>query len=68
MTELQQLMAMLDRAGIGHGLRHDFNPPGTAVQIESEDSCAHRDWTSTEFWFDDNGVLQTVTSAEGQEG
>lgn len=68
MTELQQFTAMLSRAGIGHGLRDDFNPPGTAVQVECDDSSDNREWTVTEFWFDDNGVLQTVEIAEGQEG
>ena len=39
MTELQQFVAMLERAGIGHGTRDDHNPPGTSVQVESEEPC-----------------------------
>lgn len=50
MTELQQLLKMLERAGIGHGTRQDFNPPGTGVQIEVEDEIM--DW-----WFDKDGKL-----------
>ncbi len=68
-TELQQLLAMLTRAGIGHGTRTDWNPPGTAVQVETEalgDDIP--DQTVTEFAFDELGVLQTVCVYIQEEG
>lgn len=66
MTEQQLFTAMLTRAGVGHGLRHDFEPEGTAVQVESEDSM--ETVMVTEFWFDANGQLKTVHVAEMDMG
>ncbi len=56
MTELQRFLAMLDRAGIGHGTRQDFNPDGTAVQVEHEDD----EETITDWRFDADGNLVDV--------
>lgn len=56
MTELQLFLKMLDRAGIGHGLRYDYNPPGTAVQVEHEDD----DNTTTDWWFNEAGELEEI--------
>lgn len=53
MTELQQFLAMLTRAGIGHGTRVDDDPPGTAVQVDHEDDQG----TITDWWFDRDGRL-----------
>lgn len=56
MTELQTFLAMLERAGVGHGTRRDFSPPGVAVQVEHEDDAA----TVTDWWFDEAGRLKDV--------
>lgn len=65
-TELQQLKDMLDRAGVGHGLRIDYSPPGTAVQIESDDTAD--DDYEAEFWFDKDGRLKRVSCYEAERG
>ena len=65
-SELQQLVATLDRAGVGYGRRHDHNPPGEAVQIESGES--ERDFYVTEFAFDADGRLTGVTCSPGETG
>jgi hypothetical protein len=65
-TELQQFKAMLGRAGVGHGTRHDYNPPGEAVQVECDDSDDSRQWTVCEFVFGEDGKLQTAICYEGQ--
>lgn len=62
-SELATFLAMLSRAGIGHGVRDDHNPPGTAVQVESETK-----FTVTEFAFDSNGRLTEVVSYPGEVG
>ena len=67
MTELQQFKAMLERAGIGHGLRHDYNPPGEAVMVETEPDDRD-EWCVSEFWFDDEGNLREHTVYKGEEG
>lgn len=60
-TELQLFLAMLTRAGIGHGKRHDFNPPRTAVQVEhGVEVCEETDWL-----FDESGMLKDVILCEG---
>ena len=56
MTELKAFLAMLDRAGVGHGTRDDHNPEGTGVQVEHEDD----DHTVTDWWFDADGKLVEV--------
>lgn len=56
MSELEQFLAMLDHAGIGHGIRNDHNPPGTGVQVEHEND----DHTATDWWFDADGKLVNV--------
>lgn len=68
MTEYQQFKAMLERSGVGHGLRHDHNPPETAVMVECDDSDDARQWTVCEFVFDDSGRLKTAVSYKGEEG
>ena len=66
-TELQQLQAMLERSGIGHGLR--FDPDGTtAVMVECDDSDDARQWTVIEFVFESDGLLKTAVSYEPVEG
>lgn len=60
MTELQQFIAMLERAGIGHGTRDDFNPAGTGVQVEHEDD----EESVAEYWFDDAGLLKQTYVCE----
>lgn len=66
MTELQQFVAMLDGAGVGYGTREDYDPPGTAVQVETGES--DEDFTITEFAFDGDGKLIEVTSCPGEVG
>jgi hypothetical protein len=66
MTELQQLRAMLCRTGIGHGERFDYNPPGTAVQIETGED--EQQFVVVEFGFDAEGRLATVTTYPGEAG
>ena len=61
MTELQTFVAMLERAGIGHGTRQDFTPPGTGVQVEHENN----DRVVTDWWFDEAGQLMSVCVCEG---
>ena len=60
MNEKQAFLAMLERAGIGHGIRHDYNPPGTAVQVEHEDA----NLTTTDWLFDVDGKLVGVIVVE----
>lgn len=50
-TEQQQFLAMLDRAGIGHGTRDDHDPPGTGVQVEHDEDGV------TDWLFDKDGKL-----------
>ncbi len=57
-TELQQFIAMLVRAEIGHGTRIDYHPAGTGVQVE------HDDGTITDWFFDDQGLLTEVLVCE----
>lgn len=66
MTECQQFIAMLTRAGIGHGLRHDFDPNGTAVQVEIEDEEGTRSgFRIAEFGFDSEGNLREIVTYPG---
>ncbi len=58
MSELQSFLAMLERAGLGHGTRRDFNPDGTAVQVEHEDTEGE---VTTDWRFDARGDLISVT-------
>jgi hypothetical protein len=66
MTELQQLRAMLERAGTGHGLRYNYNPSGTSVLVETDED--ENGFQLTEFCFGADGVLQSVTSYPGEVG
>lgn len=66
MTDLQQLTAMLDRAGVGYGVRYDWDPDSSAVQITTGES--ERQFTVTEFGFDDSGSLTEVASYPGEPG
>lgn len=68
MNEMQQLLAMLTRAGIGHGRRDDYNPEGESVQVESDEADEHGKWWITEFGFDADGNLKEVVTYQGQEG
>lgn len=65
MTEFQQFKAMLERAQIGHGLRHDYNPPGESVLVEAGDE---REFTITEFGFNEDGKLVEVVCYPGEPG
>lgn len=58
MNELQAFMAMLARAGIGHGSRIDYNPPGTSVLVE------HDGETVVDWHFDSGGKLVSVCVCE----
>lgn len=53
-TELDVFIAMLERAGIGHGLRVDAD--GTAVQVELDD-----EGYEAEFKFGSSEQLQDVS-------
>lgn len=69
MTELQQLIAMLTRAGIGHGRRHDWPTEGTAVQVEESDEYGPCDPPMvTEFLFDKDGRLVSTGCYEHEPG
>lgn len=68
MTEKQAFVAMLTRAGIGHGLRTDYNPPGESVQVEHEDDEAKHGFTITDWSFDVDGKLIDVCVCEGELG
>ncbi len=67
-TELRAFLSMLDHSsGIGFGIRHDYAPPGTAVQVEhphDDDDGFH----VTQWYFDDNGKLVKVEHYEGEIG
>ncbi len=65
MTELQQFKAMLTRAGIGHGLRTDYNPAGESVQVEAGED--EKDFTVAEFNFDADGKLVAVVCYPGEQ-
>jgi hypothetical protein len=58
MSELKAFLAMLERAGIGHGTRQDYNPEGTGVQVEDYDG------TVTDWWFDADGKLVSVITCD----
>lgn len=62
MTELQQFKAMLERAWIGHGLRHDSG--GTTVLVESGEN--EIEFMITEFFFDVEGKLEKVQCYPGE--
>ena len=66
-SEYQQFKAMLERAGIGHGLRIDYNPAGNAVQVETH-TADEGEFVVAEFWFDEDGVLKQVTCYPGEVG
>lgn len=66
MTEREQLKAMLDRANIGYGLRHDYNPPGESVQVENDIEDSEE--MITEFVFDASGKLVSVHSYHSERG
>lgn len=73
MSEQQQLLAMLDRAGIGYGCRvdcKDGQPVGESVQVESAEADERGKWWVTEFHFDESGTLKHdgVVTYPGQEG
>ncbi len=61
MSELQAFLAMLERAGIGHGTRTDHNPAGTGVQVEHEDQPD----SVTDWRFNAAGELVSVHYCEG---
>jgi hypothetical protein len=63
MTDLQMFTDMLTRAGIGHGLQHDYDPPGTSVQVEEDNAEMVAD-----FNFDSDGTLKSVICYEHEEG
>lgn len=69
-TEKEQLLAMLKRAGIGHGTRDDshadpdYSTPGTAVQVENDDGPP----MITEFAFDTDGRLVSVHCLKSEGG
>ena len=66
-TEYDQFTAMLRRAGIGHGLRHDFNPEGVTVMVETDPDETGR-WWITEFCFNADGSLSDrLATYEGEE-
>ena len=70
MTEKQAFIAMLRRAGIGHGLRHDWTPPGESVLVEVEENngvTTHGFWVS-EWNFDAAGILVSTCVYEGEIG
>lgn len=66
MSEMKSLLEMLSRAGIGHGLRRDYSPPGDAVLVEADGDDGG--WVSVEFAFDKSGKLKGVTAHPGEEG
>ncbi len=53
MSELEMFIAMLSRVGIGHGTRDDFNPNGTAVQVEHD--MGNDEYVITDWQFDSTG-------------
>lgn len=56
--------AMIDRIGIGYGIRQDENPPRLVVQVEHERSDGT--WWSSEWVFDETETLVEVRSCEGE--
>lgn len=62
MTELQAFVAMLARAGVGHGTRVDHNPAGTAVLVEHDDDGR---FMLTDWKFDGAGRLLDIQLYEG---
>lgn len=57
-TEKAAFVAMLCRAGIGHGLRIDHDPPGESVQVENDGDDSRP--MLTEFQFGAAGELASV--------
>lgn len=66
MTELQQFLAMLRRAGVGHSTRRDYTPDGTAVLVETGEG--ETELMVTEFAFDAAGRLVGVECYPGDAG
>jgi hypothetical protein len=66
MTELQQFLAMLDRAGVGYGRRTDHNPTGGSVLVETGEN--ETEFMVTEFGFDADGKLKAVVCYPGDVG
>ena len=66
MSDLKAFLAMLGRAGIGHGQRYDHNPEGTGVQVEHE--CEDdKGWFVSDWQFDADGKLVSVSHYPGEE-
>lgn len=58
---------MLERAGVGHGRRQDYNPDGESVQVEHPHAGDHG-FTVSDWQFDAEGKLLRVEPYEGEEG
>lgn len=63
MTEYTRFVNMLNRAGIGYGLRDDADG-AVAVQVEDYGFGPHTG--VAEFAFDKDGLLTVVTMYEGE--
>lgn len=61
-TELNQLIAMLDRSGIGYGKRHEFDTKEYRIDIEAEDGMI------SDFEFSANGNLLSINAYPYEEG
>jgi hypothetical protein len=67
-TEHKQFVAMLERSGVGHGLRYDWDPDSVAVMVESDNEGYGDGFTVTEFQFAPDGQLTGATSYPGEVG
>jgi hypothetical protein len=68
MTELKAFLKMLERSGVGHGIRQDYNPPGTAVLVEHPDDDNETGFWVTDWAFDDAGNLTDISHYRGEPG
>jgi len=65
MNERRTFIAMLERAGIGHGTRRDYHPDGESVQVEHPDEEGDG-FHVTDWMFDAAGKLVSVEHYEGE--
>jgi len=67
-TELQAFLAMLERVWVAHGTRPDYDPPGTAVQVEHLEDAGDDEYWVTDWAFDADGRLVDVEHYRGGPG
>jgi hypothetical protein len=66
-NDLRRFLMILDSAGVGYGTRTDYDPPGTAVQVEHPDEDGGGFWV-TEWAFNAAGRLTEISHYRGEPG